>query len=406
MVIEKSERGLAATYASRLTAELPSAIATIAVSGPRAWCALREFVMVATQSPQLDRIYYAVWHVVEQAAGEQVVLCRTAEDIFEIHCHGGNAICRRILGDLESAGCAIVDSQHWSTLQTQCGEFQSTDAIAIAAEEDLLGVTTDRTAAIMLDQRYGAIATAIRNVIAEIESGRVQQAQVQIDALLQRSRVGLHLANPWRVVLAGPPNTGKSSLINSIVGWKQSIVHEEAGTTRDFVESSCAIDGWPICLSDTAGLRATEDVIESAGVARAREQIVQADLVIAVVDATVGWQTAHDEAQQLAAENNIPMLVAWNKSDLPTGTFRSESDGISTSAIGQPGTEQLLRAISQVLVPIELSRQLAAGGVPVPFRRDQVDQLSHVQVLLKRASLSQGEMEEAAVVLRSVLGFS
>lgn len=371
----------------------------MAVSGPGAFAALQQHVKIASESPELNRIYYGQWLVSGHQASEQVVLVRTSQDSFEIHCHGGNAICRRILDDLQSSGCAIVAPKNWVAPRSDGQGTTPASAIEHAAEHDLLRVTTDRAAMILLDQLAGALATAIEDILSQLASGEHVRATRQLDTILLHSRIGLHLANPWRVVLAGPPNTGKSSLINAIVGWQQSIVHEEAGTTRDWVESQCAIGGWPVCLSDTAGIRPTDDVIESAGVERARLQIVAADLVVAVVDATVGWQTAHEEAKQLAEENGILWLVAWNKSDLTQAVPRSASQsiGIATSAIGEPGTEELLSAISNTLVPAGQTAALAAGGVPVPFRANQVRKLE-----LAREHLRQVDVEQAKLALNSI----
>jgi tRNA modification GTPase len=382
------------TFASRLTAELPSAIATIAISGPNAFAVLGKHASLATDSPEVNRIYYGQWYVSGHQASEQIVVCRTAEDVLEIHCHGGNAICRRILEDLQQAGCVVLTSQRWASSRKGWSDTSSSDAITIAAEQDLLRVTTDRAAAILLDQLSGALSTAIANILQLLSSGETQNAELQLDAILARGRVGLHLANPWRIVLAGPPNTGKSSLINAIVGWQQAIVHEEAGTTRDWVEAQCAIDGWPVCLSDTAGLRATEDIIESEGVDRARLQIARADVLVAVVDSTVGWQDAHEEIRQLARDNAIPLLAAWNKADLGQAVSQSDPQThvIATSTIGEPGTKALLAAIAENLVPAEMRSDLALGGVPVPFREHQVRQLRLAREAMERAAIQRAEV--------------
>ena len=104
--------------------------------------------------------------------------------------------------------------------------------------------------------------------------------------MLQFRDLGLHLTTPWRVVLAGAPNVGKSSLMNAIAGYQRAIVSPTPGTTRDVVTVTTAIDGWPVQLADTAGLRETQDELESAGVALADAAIGEADLVIVVSDAS------------------------------------------------------------------------------------------------------------------------
>src|SRR5690606_38488713 len=113
-------------------------------------------------------------------------------------------------------------------------------------------------------------------------------AQVAAEAAdcLRFKSVGLHLDRPWRVVLAGPPNVGKSSLINAILGYRRSITLDQPGTTRDVLEAQTVIDGWPVRLSDTAGIRdAVECEIESAGIELAHGELQTADLVLWIRDA-------------------------------------------------------------------------------------------------------------------------
>src|SRR6185503_7750192 len=108
--------------------------------------------------------------------------------------------------------------------------------------------------------------------------------------LLALAEVGLHLTTPWRVVFAGPPNVGKSSLVNALLGYPRAIVYDQPGTTRDVLTASTAFDGWPFELRDTAGLRdgISLDSVEVEGVARARAQIATADLVVFVHDRSAG----------------------------------------------------------------------------------------------------------------------
>ena len=177
----------------------------------------------------------------------------------------------------------------------------------------------------------------------------------------------VHLVEPWQVVLAGPPNAGKSSLMNAIVGSARAIVHSEPGTTRDWVDALTAIDGWPIALTDTAGLRDSFDSIENEGIRRARLRIAAADLVIFVVDATFGWTDTHTQLR--AATNGKRSLTVWNKIDL-LERMDCPPEAISTSANEGRGISELLAAISKKLVPA-VPPPLAA----VPFRSRHVRQL-------------------------------
>jgi tRNA modification GTPase len=254
--------------------------------------------------------------------------------------------------------------------------------LARAAQQDLLKSTTDRTAAILLDQMQGALRCALEALLNELNQGGLAAAERRIGELLERSVLGLHLVHPWQIVLAGPPNVGKSSLMNALVGTRQAIVHHEPGTTRDWLEAGGAIDGWPVIFTDTAGIRSTQDPIEQAGVQRSRQRLQMADLAVLVVDAQHGWT---DEHEQLSKLIRVPPLVAWNKVDVacptapPTVRYEdSELDCILTSALGEPGTADLLSAISRRLLPMS-----PAVGAAVPFRAEQVERLVDCQRLVQ-----------------------
>ena len=124
------------------------------------------------------------------------------------------------------------------------------------------------------------------------QSGDAAAARRQIDDLLAHAATGLHLVRPWQVVVAGRPNVGKSSLINAIAGYQRAIVHSLPGTTRDIVSVQTALDGWPVEISDTAGLRRGSDPIEQAGIELAIDKIAAADLVVLVFDASSPWTDA------------------------------------------------------------------------------------------------------------------
>jgi len=358
-----SEPAWTMTVIARLTPAIPSAIATIAVHGPSAVEVVARLVKhkhIAGDAFPRGRVRYGLWNASQgDDAAENVVVCRTDSQTIEIHCHGGNAVCQMILEDLVTAGCRSVAASDFP-MQLDC-QFKRDAAI------DLQKAVTDRAAAILLDQLNGALSDAIASITHRIQSQAGAAVRSDVEELLRWSDLGLHLVEPWQVVLAGPPNAGKSSLMNAIVGSARAIVHSEPGTTRDWVDALTAIDGWPISLTDTAGLRESFDLIENEGISRARQRIAAADLVIFVVDATVGWTDTHEQLR--AAIGSKRSLTVWNKIDLLEG-MECPPEAISTCANKGRGISELLAAIAHKLVPAA-PPALAA----VPFRLRHVRQL-------------------------------
>ncbi len=378
------------SIAARLTAEIPAAIATIAVRGASAGEIVARRVELSCKTLEVGRVYYGVWQLSlgmqedafagtrqgTPATAEQVVVCRMDNDRFEIHCHGGAAVCQAILADLARAGCAMVSQVDWPSA-LKC-------AIARAAEHDLLLTSTDRTAAILLDQLQGALRAAVEALIEALKRGEPRKAARRIEELLRWTDLGLHLAHPWRIVLAGPPNVGKSSLMNALIGTQQAIVHHEPGTTRDWIESTGAIDGWPVLLTDTAGVRESHEPIEQAGVHRSKERLQQCDLAILVVDAQQGWTDVHEQLLQLAPAQP---LVVMNKMDLARKSLISPTTSVSglpkgltivpTCAMDRSSIVDLLAAISERLVPAFPPEKSS-----VPFRPEYVERLKACQRML------------------------
>src|SRR5205807_1170609 len=149
-----------------------------------------------------------------------------------------------------------------------------------AALEKLAHARTERTAAILLDQANGALETALKAIREQLRQRDATSARQSLDELLKFAALGQRLVEPWRVVVAGAPNVGKSSLVNALAGYQRSVVAPVPGTTRDVVTTALAFDGWPVELADTAGLRDAADELEEAGVARARATLLAADLVV------------------------------------------------------------------------------------------------------------------------------
>ncbi len=221
------------------------------------------------------------------------------------------------------------------------------------------------TAAVLLDQYRGALRRAIEQIESSLQAGAKDTARQQVEALLAHAATGLHLIRPWQVVVAGPPNVGKSSLINAIAGYQRAIVHRTPGTTRDIVGVQTAMDGWPVEISDTAGLRETGEKIEQTGIELARQKILAADQIVLVFDKSLPW-SAQD---QTLVESYPTALRVHNKSDLPLAPGR-RPPGMEVSSMHSAGIDALCHEIAGRLVP-----QPPPPGAAVPFEPEQIEQI-------------------------------
>lgn len=390
------------THVVQLTPRGRGAIASLLVEGPGAAAAVavcfRPHARLDVLDLPLGRIVSGCWrlpttggtagHGMSTAAmlGEEVVVCRTSQQRIEVHCHGGQAAVAAIVGDLQQQGCVLQDSWPDAVSDRDAGPVQL-EALAAMSR-----ATTERTARILLDQYRGAFRQEISQLAAELAAARYDDAHERLERLIRRAALGRHLVDPWRVVIAGPPNVGKSSLINALVGYQRAVVFDAPGTTRDVVTVGTAIDGWPIELSDTAGLRATTDPLESAGIGRASRQLQQADLILWVEDVTL--VTPGAECRRAASPPvPTPGLVVLNQCDRLSPSDRAawhtslaerSSPGdpprLLTSAVTGEGLAELLAAIGRMLVP-----DAPPAGAAVPFCESQFALLSDLTSCLARS---------------------
>jgi tRNA modification GTPase len=386
------------TVVVELTPQGRGAVAVVVVEGPHARDAVRQFfVPIKTWGdgdPKIGRISFGRWG---GECGEELIVCRRGADNFEIHCHGGGAAAPAIIGQLVSRGCRRVKWQEWV-----CTNFQAyhecipsasrRDAATVDAQVALASATTLRAAAVLLDQYHGALSREVDAARGSIGAADWARAGAILEDALRYRDVGLHLTSPWRVVLAGPPNVGKSSLVNAIAGYQRAIVSPTPGTTRDVVTVNTAIDGWPVHLADTAGLRATDDELESAGVALASAEIRAADLVVLVSDA-VADET--DEDIIASARGAARVMRVRNKADLLPDRERAGDSPNLVSALTGEGVPNLITAIGKALVP-----EAPPAGVAVPFTRQQIANLEAArQAVLDR------DARRADAALAALLAF-
>jgi tRNA modification GTPase len=361
------------TRVACLTPPGRGAIATLGLHGPQAWEATRQLFRTRggaelPGTPSAGRFWLG--RLGTEVADEVVLAVKQAEPVpwLEVHCHGGHEAVRLLLDLFQSRGL-IACSWEDFLRHTDADPLRSAAAIALAR------APTVRTAAILLDQYRGAFAAALADILASLDRNDAAAAAARLDELARYAPLGRHLTAPWRVTVAGAPNVGKSSLVNALAGYQRSIVAPTPGTTRDVVTVNLAVDGWPVELSDTAGLRASSESLEEAGIQRARESAAEADLCLWVLDASAEpeWPDAGAGAVRLVV-NKVDLPPAWDL-DRAAGAVR-------VSAQTGEGLPELCAALSRWLVP-----DVPPEGVAVPFFDLLCDNVLSAQHLLGTGDL-------------------
>ncbi len=360
----------------QLTPPGRGAVASLRIEGPGALDAVARQFVTRSGRPLADFTPGRIVVGRFGPGGEEVVVNWHSNDhghmvpTIELHCHGGLAAVARTEEILVRAGCRRLSWQEWIARQEP-------DPIAAAARLALAEARTTRTAAVLLDQYGGALRRAMEQIESFLQAGANEAARQSVDALLAQADLGLHLTRSWQVVVAGLPNVGKSSLVNAIAGYQRAIVHSTPGTTRDIVSVQTAMDGWPVEISDTAGLRETGGEIERAGLDLARQKILAADLIVLVFDNSLPWS----DQDQALVEAHPAALRVHNKSDVPPASGPGQRPpGVEVSAMHSAGIDGLCHEIAVRLVP-----HPPPPGAAVPFELEQIEKIRGFQGSLNDA---------------------
>jgi tRNA modification GTPase len=374
------------TVVACLTPAGTGAIATLAVRGPSAWEIVRRLFRPHSPGgrplpdvPEVGRVWLG--RLGADVADEVIVGVKATEPVFwvEVHCHGGPQVVRLLTEAVAGCGARACSWQDFERLTAN----DSLQALAAAA---LAEAPTARTAAILLDQYHGAFGRAVTAIRDAVHRGAVAETGRLLDDLARRTALGWHLTRPWAVTVAGAPNVGKSSLVNALAGYQRSVVSPTPGTTRDVVTTTVALDGWPVELADTAGLREAAGTLEGLGIQQARTAAASADLCLWVLDAGAEpvWPT----------EAPPHTLLVINKVDLPAAWDLSRAAGaIHVSARTGAGIPELCAAIAGRLVP-----EAPPAGAAVPFTSDLCDCIAEAS-----AHGAAGRWDEARRVLEPLV---
>jgi tRNA modification GTPase len=264
----------------------------------------------------------------------------TGEDAAEIHCHGNSIIIQLILRLLFKMGCSPAQPGEFTKRAYLNGKLDLLQAEAIS---DVISATSERALRLAQEQLDGKLSQVVRDlgeplrdVLAEIEasldfpeedispegttllSAKLAQVEKRFELLLQSYDTGRKIKDGLRVLFWGLPNSGKSSLLNTLLGEERAIVTEISGTTRDTIEEEITLFGLRCILCDSAGIIESQDRVEQIGIEKARQKLVWADLVLFMVDASASHEQA-DAIQELHNEliaAQVPFWIVMNKIDL------------------------------------------------------------------------------------------
>lgn len=402
------------TIAAISTAPGPAGISIVRISGPDAFAIAERITGVAPSSSRLEA-HFARFR--DGATGERIdegiVLffkaphSYTGEDVAELQGHGGRVPSARLLRLATDAGARPAAPGEFTRRAFLSGRI---DLVRAEAVMDLIGAASDRAAVSAYEQLEGRLSSEIDSIydamvsvaadvehlldfdeneveggFAERAAGECDSIRSRLDALIASWRLGSLLREGALVVLCGKPNAGKSSLLNALLGRERAIVSPVAGTTRDSIEEPFSVCGIPVRLVDTAGLRASGDGIEAAGVARAQALVGRADVVVEVIDASDG-----DHAQAAASAIASGHVVALNKSDIAPGaaeTFAGEQDVVPTSAKCGTGLDALIARIAARLD----AAPSGDAGTAVSERHRAALQAAAEKVACAAAALREGD---------------
>lgn len=348
---------MADTFAAIATPLGEGGVGIVRVSGPGSLNIMKVVFKECPDKVEPRHVYYG--HALD-ASGNVIdeMICIymraphtfTGEDVVEFQAHGSNVSLRLIVMSAISAGARIADPGEFTKLAFLNGKLDLSQAEAVI---DLIKARSEKPLSIASDQLNGSLGqeiVAIRNNIKDV----LAQMAVNIDfpdedieqvscdefitelkrqndrlqSLIKSSEFGKIAREGIKIALVGRTNVGKSSLLNGLLGENRAIVTDIPGTTRDTIEESSSIGGYPIVVVDTAGIRDTDDVIEQIGIERSKNEIEEADLVVMVADGSTELAAEDFEIAEHVANKKVMLVI--NKEDLGMTAAQSDIDKLKS----------------------------------------------------------------------------
>lgn len=382
------------TIAAPATARIASGLAVIRVSGPEAFKIVKKhFFSYRAETKELNgwNISLGVFKTMQGEIVDEVIVTLmpspasyTCEDVVEISCHGSIAVIDLVMESLIISGCRLAEPGEFTKRAFLNGRL---DLSQVESVVELINAKTQRARASaigFLSREAGAKFKDIKNELCDLLSSieadidfpqaddeiedsasfdmesRITFILSQLENLLVKSKESRLLFNGGKVIIIGSPNVGKSSLLNVLLGHERAIVSDIPGTTRDTVEEILNINGIPVKLVDTAGLRKSDDAIESIGIQKTFEAILDADMTVVVID---GSRSLNEQLIEIDRPLSRAVYVI-SKADLPQkidklhvkAYFNCDSDDVvCVSALREEGIQILRNTIEKNLMEAALS---------------------------------------------------
>lgn len=411
-------------------------VAILRISGSLSLATLNSFVVRSQQKKewQARMLYHGHFHDVSGEVIDEIMAVYfpgphsfTGEDCGEIHCHGGRIVQRRILDVLISQGLRPAAPGEFTRRAFLNGRIDLSRAEAVVDLIHARCETSRRLAVAQLDGGIFRRVTALRDQATDLlalieayvdfpeeEIDPLQAEQIaaaatflqqEFSRLIASYEQGRIFREGASLLILGRPNVGKSSLMNLLVGEERSIVSSLPGTTRDTIEESIVLSGLPFRIIDSAGIRDSDDLVETMGVQRAFTKLASADLVLLVYDASSGFGAEDEQVLQHCA--NTPLLLIANKTDLPCVPI-SPPHGLPQLAVScrdNSGIDLLPGKIQEILAP-NLSNEMAEGVLICDLRhKEALLRAREALVSFEHLVQDSAPIELAAYELRTVLTF-
>jgi tRNA modification GTPase len=340
----------------------------------------------------------------------------SGEDSVELQAHGGRIVLDMLLERLCELGARLARAGEFSERAFLNGRLDLTQAEAIADLIESGSRAASRAAMRSLEGRFSALVNELVADIVELRAyieaaldfaeeeidfladadieGRLDDCGKRLRDLLEQAEQGRTLQEGLGVSLAGLPNAGKSSLLNALAGYEAAIVTDIEGTTRDVLREHISLKGIPLRISDTAGLRESDNLVEKEGVRRAWDAIAEADVILYLVDSSKGLSAA--DRANIAALPADKLQLVYSKRDLvapPTG-----EDAIAISTLTGEGMEDLIRRVTGQATDLNQDNQAFMA------RRRHVDALARAGECVSRARQTLAETKSAELVAEDLRG--